>query len=269
MHPDDVERMRIAAAEEAMSTGGPWNHTFRMIAGDGRVVWLLDRGQAIGWDEPGRPTRFQGVLPRRDRRARGAARDPGRRRPATAPSSSPCPPCRGPRSSTRSRARAGTSSSAVRSARSSATRPRSCRWSRTTSSGSCIRTIATGCARRATGATARESPWDELYRVQHRDGSVHWILSTGDPVVRRRPPGLARRLARRDEAHRRSDEIAIVRPRARESDRDLIRSRPAAAPGPVPAGTRAAARAARPTRRPAGGSRAAPPGSVRSPWPCR
>jgi PAS domain S-box-containing protein len=61
MHPDDVGRVS-AIAEEALRTGNPWDHVFRMIAGDGRIVWLLDRGQAIERDEQGRPHLFQGVL---------------------------------------------------------------------------------------------------------------------------------------------------------------------------------------------------------------
>jgi len=61
MHPDDVERM-TSIAREALLTGNPWNHTFRMLAADGRVVWLLDRGRAIERDEMGRPHVVQGVL---------------------------------------------------------------------------------------------------------------------------------------------------------------------------------------------------------------
>lgn len=61
MHPDDVERMR-PLAERAFATGGPWNYAFRMIGADGRIVWLLDRGRAIERDAEGRPTFFQGVM---------------------------------------------------------------------------------------------------------------------------------------------------------------------------------------------------------------
>ena len=61
MHPDDVERMR-PLAERAFATGGPWNYAFRMIGADGQIVWLLDRGRAIERDAEGRPTFFQGVM---------------------------------------------------------------------------------------------------------------------------------------------------------------------------------------------------------------
>ena len=44
LHPDDVERM-TQIARSALETGGPWNHTFRMIRGEGRIVWLLERGR--------------------------------------------------------------------------------------------------------------------------------------------------------------------------------------------------------------------------------
>ncbi|HET6712334.1 MAG TPA: PAS domain-containing protein [Actinomycetota bacterium] len=61
MHPDDVERMR-PLAQRAFATGGPWNYVFRMIGADGRIVWLLDRGRAIERDAEGRPTFFQGIM---------------------------------------------------------------------------------------------------------------------------------------------------------------------------------------------------------------
>jgi PAS domain S-box-containing protein len=61
MHPDDVERVR-ALTRAAFTSGGPWSHRFRMIAGDGSVLWLLHRGGAIERDGSGRPTLFQGVF---------------------------------------------------------------------------------------------------------------------------------------------------------------------------------------------------------------
>jgi PAS domain S-box-containing protein len=61
MHPDDVEWMREAALA-TFATGEPWSRRFRMIAGDGEVVWLLHRGRAVEHDPSGRPTVFQGIL---------------------------------------------------------------------------------------------------------------------------------------------------------------------------------------------------------------
>lgn len=61
VHPDDRERM-ARVADEVFGSGDVWAHVFRLIAGDGRVVWVLVRGQAIERDEQGRPSLFQGVL---------------------------------------------------------------------------------------------------------------------------------------------------------------------------------------------------------------
>jgi len=61
MHPDDVGWMR-ESARAAWTMGEPWSQTFRMIAGDGRVVWILHRGRSIERDAVGRPTLFQGVM---------------------------------------------------------------------------------------------------------------------------------------------------------------------------------------------------------------
>jgi adenylate cyclase len=61
MHPDDVGWMR-ESARTAWATGGPWSQTFRMIAGDGQVVWVLHRGRSVERDAAGRPTLFQGVF---------------------------------------------------------------------------------------------------------------------------------------------------------------------------------------------------------------
>jgi PAS domain S-box-containing protein len=61
LHPDDVGWMR-ESAQGAFATGEPWSQRFRMIAGDGRVVWLLHRGRAVEHDPSGRPTVFQGIF---------------------------------------------------------------------------------------------------------------------------------------------------------------------------------------------------------------
>ncbi|HEX7248292.1 MAG TPA: PAS domain-containing protein, partial [Actinomycetota bacterium] len=61
VHPDDADRM-ARVTEEVFHSGDAWAHVFRMISGDGRVVWVLARGQAVKRDEQGRPNLFQGVL---------------------------------------------------------------------------------------------------------------------------------------------------------------------------------------------------------------
>src|SRR5207249_3739385 len=61
IHPDD----RARVAEQTMTNferGDPWDIDFRMIAADGAIVWINDRGRCIQHDESGRPARFQGVI---------------------------------------------------------------------------------------------------------------------------------------------------------------------------------------------------------------
>lgn len=61
LHPDD----RAAAAamdDEAKVTGEPWSMDYRVIAADGRVVWLHDEGRMLERDEAGEPSVFQGVF---------------------------------------------------------------------------------------------------------------------------------------------------------------------------------------------------------------
>ncbi|GBC87526.1 Sensor histidine kinase TmoS [bacterium HR12] len=59
IHPEDRERIR-RAAEEADRTQGPYDVEYRMIARDGRVVWVNDRAVLVR-DEEGRPRYWQGV----------------------------------------------------------------------------------------------------------------------------------------------------------------------------------------------------------------
>jgi adenylate cyclase len=47
IHPDDLERV-AAEAERVIATGEPWNVTYRVVARDGRTVWLDSRGEMVG-----------------------------------------------------------------------------------------------------------------------------------------------------------------------------------------------------------------------------
>ncbi len=60
-HPDDVQDL-MSGLRMMWSTGVEWQTRFRMIATDGRVVWIENRTRCIGRDEFGRPSRFTGVL---------------------------------------------------------------------------------------------------------------------------------------------------------------------------------------------------------------
>jgi PAS domain S-box-containing protein len=61
MHPDDRDDV-MTQTRVNTERGEPWDVDYRMIAADGRIVWLNDRGRCIERDEIGRPVRFQGVL---------------------------------------------------------------------------------------------------------------------------------------------------------------------------------------------------------------
>lgn len=61
IHPDDQEEM-LQASRHTWRTGEPWVSEYRILAADGRIVWLADRGQCVERDERGRPTRFLGAI---------------------------------------------------------------------------------------------------------------------------------------------------------------------------------------------------------------
>ncbi len=59
-HPDDRERA-LAANDRHNATGQPFNLEYRMLARDGRTVWIHDEAVIVR-DEAGRPLFSQGVL---------------------------------------------------------------------------------------------------------------------------------------------------------------------------------------------------------------
>jgi PAS domain S-box-containing protein len=61
LHPADRERV-VAAAARAIDTGEPFSVEYRLLAADGRVVWIRDEGRVIAHDERGRPLEWQGIM---------------------------------------------------------------------------------------------------------------------------------------------------------------------------------------------------------------
>lgn len=61
IHPDDRERA-WAITERTWRTGEGGSLPYRIICGDGSVIWLLDTWRMLERDDSGRPWRFQGVL---------------------------------------------------------------------------------------------------------------------------------------------------------------------------------------------------------------
>lgn len=60
LHPDDRE-YELAAHDHHTETGEPWRREYRLIAADGRIVWVRDQAVLVR-DERGRPQTWQGVL---------------------------------------------------------------------------------------------------------------------------------------------------------------------------------------------------------------
>ena len=61
IHPDDRARV-LAAVERSAATGAPFDERYRLLAKDGRVVWILDKATLLSRDERGRPAVFHGVM---------------------------------------------------------------------------------------------------------------------------------------------------------------------------------------------------------------
>jgi PAS domain S-box-containing protein len=61
VHPDDRERAS-ATIHQGWGTGQDWTIRYRVIRGDGRVIWLQSMGRMLERDALGRPWRFLGVL---------------------------------------------------------------------------------------------------------------------------------------------------------------------------------------------------------------
>ena len=60
LHPDDRERV-LEEVARTNATGDPWIAEYRLIARDGRVVWVRDEAVSVA-DELGRPAQSQGYL---------------------------------------------------------------------------------------------------------------------------------------------------------------------------------------------------------------
>ena len=60
LHPDDVERV-VASCARANETLEPWREEYRVIAKDGRVVWIHDQAVLVRGSN-GKPLCWQGIL---------------------------------------------------------------------------------------------------------------------------------------------------------------------------------------------------------------
>jgi len=62
IHPADRDRMILAEMEDASRANQKGRWEYRLIARDGRVVWVIDDEAVIARDEDGHPTMVQGIL---------------------------------------------------------------------------------------------------------------------------------------------------------------------------------------------------------------
>lgn len=61
IHPDDRTAV-IETSRASFASGEPWAIDYRVIAADGRIVWMHSRARCASRDHAGRPSRFVGVL---------------------------------------------------------------------------------------------------------------------------------------------------------------------------------------------------------------
>jgi len=61
IHPDDRDRV-IAESERTDASGEPFDIEYRMIAKDGRTVWVHDHARVISRDESGKPHIWLGIF---------------------------------------------------------------------------------------------------------------------------------------------------------------------------------------------------------------
>ena len=60
VHPDDLAIAE--ATSQRLVDGQPWDVDYRMIADDGRIVWMHLEGRTVERDDGGRPRRLQGIM---------------------------------------------------------------------------------------------------------------------------------------------------------------------------------------------------------------
>ena len=62
IHPGDRDRMILAEVDDSERSGEKGRWEYRLMARDGRVVWVIDDEAVIARDEDGRPRMVQGIL---------------------------------------------------------------------------------------------------------------------------------------------------------------------------------------------------------------
>ena len=82
LHPDDRNRV-LAEWTKSDESGTPYAGEYRLIAADGRTVWIRDEA-VLQRDEDGQPLHWQGVIDRHQRHQAGDHQPHARARAGTA-----------------------------------------------------------------------------------------------------------------------------------------------------------------------------------------
>jgi adenylate cyclase len=173
-HPDD--RQQIMAAFANWTEGQPWNLQYRVIAADGHIVWLLDRGRATERDDDGSPRVFQGAIVditelREELEGLRTQESLFRSIVETAPAV-PWTEVVDPRTGRARFTYIGPEAHAMFGYTAEELMAETGHFTRLVHPDDRARVLAASDRCKQTGG-----PWDELYRVLHRDGSVRWVLS--------------------------------------------------------------------------------------------
>lgn len=59
---DEEREMVMAAINSCLGGNGPYSHEHHMQRVDGEIIWVLDRGNVVKWDEEGKPLRMVGSV---------------------------------------------------------------------------------------------------------------------------------------------------------------------------------------------------------------
>ena len=176
VHPDD--RDRVMAAFANWTEGRPWSLQYRVIAADGRIVWLLDRGRVTERDVDGTPRVFQGAFVditelKEELESLRAQESLLRSIVETAPAV-PWAEAIDPRTGRARFTYIGPGAEAMFGYTAEELLAETSHFTRLVHPDDRARVLAASERCKQTGA-----PWNELYRVLHRDGSVRWVLSCG------------------------------------------------------------------------------------------
>jgi PAS domain S-box-containing protein len=254
LHPDDRTAV-LAAVLRSETTGDPFSMEYRYLTKDGRIVWVLDRAVLLSLTPDGRPALFQGVMiDVTDRKQAEARAVENERRFRTLAEQAPAITYVVDVSKPGGLTDVTYVSPQITSMLGYAPED----WS--TSAG-WLATVHPADRDRIAALVERQhagedAPYEMVYRILHRDGSVRWVRDVGD-VASRDAQGRPREIqglivdvttGRRAEDEPRGSAARDEEPATSISPED-------AAPASTRADTDAAPSGSRPSRRPPGGSR--------------